>query len=122
MAAAPEAAERHRRVPQRPPALPNEMYVGRSTPFAAQLARAQRLLDSGHDEIVLRGLGAAIPRAISLAVEIRARALCALAIRASTSTVSLMDDVDEGAGANARPSVRDRSCSAVELRLQRLPA
>jgi len=47
--------------------------VNRKTDFAAQLERCQKLLDSSEQEVRIHGLGAAINRAINLALQLEQR-------------------------------------------------
>jgi hypothetical protein len=55
---------------QHAPGRLNDIFVTRATPFASQLERARTLLDQGASEVVVHAVGAAINRAICLALQV----------------------------------------------------
>eukprot|EP00061_Rhincodon_typus_P015680 g43487.t1 len=90
-----------KRLPRKLPKRKNDIYVNMKTDFKAQLARCQKMLDSGcFSEICIHGLGLAINRAINIALQLQGGSFGSLQIAANTSTVELVDDlepeVDEG--------------------------
>eukprot|EP00124_Ichthyophonus_hoferi_P004694 Ihof_evm4s550 gene=Ihof_evmTU4s550 len=81
-----------KRVPQRLPTRPNDIYVCRNTRYVAMVTRAQKLLDSGWNEIYIHGLGAAISHAINLALQLKERGAGTISLDTHTDTVQLCDD------------------------------
>ena len=76
-----------------PPQLPKrncDVYVTNKTAFKSQLDRCKRLIDQGDStEIYLHSLGAAIPRALNLALQIQKAYGDIVALDTHTSTVEL---------------------------------
>uniref|UniRef100_UPI00398F46FB ribonuclease P protein subunit p20 n=1 Tax=Pristiophorus japonicus TaxID=55135 RepID=UPI00398F46FB len=112
-----------KRLPRKLPRRRNDIYVNMKTDFKAQLARCQKMLDSGASgdgggvgEICIHGLGLAINRAINIALQLQAGSFGALHIAANTSTVELVDDLepelDEG-----EPLTRTRNNSAIHIKV-----
>lgn len=65
-----------KRAIQRAVSGPTHLYVSRNSDFKAQLARAHKLLaDPKHKSVTVHGLGAAINRAINLALQLSDQAL-----------------------------------------------
>ena len=80
---------RRKRPPKRLSQRPNDIYVNRKSDFSSQLARSHKLLDQGYSfiqsfilyllaplcnraqELFIHGLGAAIHRAINLALQLK---------------------------------------------------
>jgi len=85
---------RRKRPPRRLSQRPNDIYVTRKSDFGAQLARCSKLLDQGCSELYIHGLGAAIHRAINLALQLKATSSHTLEVSATTSTVELFDDLE----------------------------
>ncbi|KAI8590877.1 hypothetical protein BDZ88DRAFT_379755, partial [Geranomyces variabilis] len=86
---------RHKRAVQRPPTLATDIYVSRKSTVQAQAKRARTLLD-GPDVtfLTIHGLGAAINRAIELALHLKEQYQDRIAWTISLSTVTLVDDVE----------------------------
>ncbi|KAL3873050.1 hypothetical protein ACJMK2_036211 [Sinanodonta woodiana] len=82
-----------KRLPRKLPKRNCDVYVTRKTDFKMQLARCQKLLDNGND-VYVHGLGAAINRAINLALQLKARGLGTIEVGIHTSTVELVDDLE----------------------------
>ncbi|XP_078390016.1 ribonuclease P protein subunit p20 isoform X2 [Cetorhinus maximus] len=106
-----------KRLPHKLPKRKNDIYVNMKTDFRAQLARCQKMLDSGcFSEICIHGLGLAINRAINIALQLQGGSFGALQIAANTSTVELVDDLepelDEG-----EPLTRTRNNSAIHIKV-----
>nr|XP_010964324.1 ribonuclease P protein subunit p20-like [Camelus bactrianus] len=114
-----------RRLPHRLPRRPNDIYVNTKTDFKAQLARCQLLLDGGargqnaRTEIYIHGLGLAINRAISIALQLHAGSFGPLKVATSTSTVELADELEPETDTR-EPLTRIRSNSAIHTRVFRV--
>ena len=88
-----ESFVRQRRSPQKQtPKQKNDIYVNKQSDFKCQLERAQKLLDSGYNEIFIHGLGAAINRAVNLALQLKERGHGSIEISAQTSSTQVVDD------------------------------
>jgi ribonuclease P/MRP protein subunit RPP20 len=88
-----ESFVRQRRGPQRQvPKQKNDIYVNKQSDFKFQLERAQKLLDSGYDEVFIHGLGAAINRAVNLALQLQERGHGLIEISAQTLSTQVVDD------------------------------
>jgi len=107
--------KREKRMPPRLQSTPHDIYIGRNSPFDAQLKRAQKLLDDGQQRIVLHGLGAAINRCINLALKIQH---IYAQISVETDTVPLVDDLPAD-DPQATPRVQSRNNSAVHITIKR---
>ena len=77
-----------KRLPRKLPKRRNDVYVNMKTDFRAQLARCQKLLESG-GHICVHGLGLAINRAINIAHQLQASNQGMLQLAANTSTVEI---------------------------------
>jgi len=82
------------------------------------MARCEKMLNGEWDEIVLHGLGAAINRAINLALQLQRRFMTSIEMDIRTSTVQVNDDMwpllDE-----LDTQSRSRNLSAIHIRLFR---
>ena len=88
-----ESFVRQRRGPQRQtPKQKNDIYVNKQSDFKCQLERAQKLLDSGYNEVFIHGLGAAINRAVNLALQLEERGHGSIQISAQTLSTQVVDD------------------------------
>jgi ribonuclease P/MRP protein subunit RPP20 len=88
-----ESFVRHRRGSQRQtPKQKNDIYVNKQSDFKFQLERAQKLLDSGWNEVFIHGLGAAINRAVNLALQLEQEGHGSIQISAQTSSTQVVDD------------------------------
>eukprot|EP01137_Pigoraptor_chileana_P030792 Opistho-2@17760 len=121
MASKKEEVSLSKRTPFRLPTRKNDLYITRNSEFAAQLDRAQKLLDSGLDEIFIHGLGAAINRAINLALRLQEHYKGTVQVSTNTSTIELVDDI-EPTDATQLPGEQRRNNSAVHIRVYRLSA
>ena len=105
-----------KRLPKKLPKRKNDIYVNRKTDFKGQLERCQKLLDSGVNELYIHGLGAAINRALNLALQLQARGLGSIELSTHTSTVELIDDVEpENDEMEAETYVRNNSAVHIKL-------
>ena len=94
----------------------NDVYISRKTDFKAQEGRCMKLLDSEYEEIFIHGLGAAVNRAINLALQLERKYLGMVELETETSTLEvtdqllpLLDDLEAKS--------RSRFISAVHIRL-----
>lgn len=114
----PSTANIRKRQPRRLPKRKNDIYVTRKSNFASQMEQCEKLFDGGEKEVYIHGLGAAINRALNIALQLESRSLGTLQVAISTSTVDLVDDIeplcDEGDF-----DTRERSNSAVHIRVFR---
>ncbi|XP_041635600.1 ribonuclease P protein subunit p20 [Cheilinus undulatus] len=108
-----------KRLPRKLPKRRNDVYVNMKTDFRAQLARCQKLLESGgHREICVHGLGLAINRAINIALQLQASSQGVLQLAANTSTVELVDDLEpEDPDEAGEPMTRTRNNSAIHIKV-----
>lgn len=88
-----EEYELRKRLPARWPKKKTDVYVSQKTNFKAQLGRCSKLLNSGHNEIYIHGLGFAIDRAINIALQLKAKGLGTIEVSATTETFELTDDL-----------------------------
>lgn len=107
-----------KRLPIKCPRRKNDIYVTRKTPFAAQLERCQKLLESGESEIFIHGLGAAVSRAIHLALQIKNKCKGSVDVDVKTSTVNLCDDLIPEVD-HVDADWKTRNCSAIHIRVFR---
>jgi len=107
-----------KRLPPRFPVRKNDVYITRRTNFKAQLARCEKLLDSGFDAIYIHGLGAAVNRAINLGLQLKRRGLGSLDVAVNTSTVEVTDDLEPLLD-DLESQSRVRNCSAVHIKVFR---
>ena len=90
----PEEYAIRKRLPPTLPRRPIDIYITNKTAFKAQIERCQSLLDKGEPEIYLHSLGAAIPRALNLALQIQKNNCNTFGLDTATSTVELTDDFE----------------------------
>ena len=88
----PEEYSLRKRLPERLPRGPNEIYVNNHTDFKAQLTRAFKCLET-EDCIHVHGLGAAVARAINLALQLQEKSKVPLETSVNTSTVKLFGNI-----------------------------
>lgn len=105
-----------KRLPRKLPKRKNDVYVNRRTDIRAQLARCHKLFESGYTEIYIHGLGAAINRAMTLALQLKSKGLGTLDVAANTSTVELIDDLEPNTD-EAEADTQSRNNSAVHIKV-----
>ncbi|KAI7824760.1 ribonuclease P protein subunit p20-like protein [Gamsiella multidivaricata] len=89
-----DEATLRKRTPLRPPTLATDIYVTQTSSYKGQFTRAKKLLvEDGHPFIMLHAMGAAIERAIGLAMGISTACSGQVRCHAETATVDLVDDV-----------------------------
>ena len=89
----PEEYAIRKRLPPTLPRRPTDIYITNKTAFKAQIERCQSLLDKGESEIYLHSLGAAIPRALNLALQIQKNNCDTFGLDTATSTVELTGNI-----------------------------
>ncbi|XP_055684894.1 ribonuclease P protein subunit p20 [Lutzomyia longipalpis] len=85
--------ERRKRPPRKSYQRKTDIYVTKKSNFVGKLRQCEKLLRLEHAEIFLHGIGNAIPRAISLALQIQANNPDLYGVEANTGTVELVDDL-----------------------------
>ncbi|XP_067682768.1 ribonuclease P protein subunit p20-like [Haliotis asinina] len=106
-----------KRLPPKLPKRKDDVYVTRKTDFQAQMKRCQNILDSGN-EVYIHGLGAAVNRAINLALQLKANGRGTIGVSCRTSTVELTDDLEPNNDeTEADTSLRNNS--AVHIKVYR---
>ncbi|XP_046396599.1 ribonuclease P protein subunit p20 [Ischnura elegans] len=108
-----------KRLPPRLPRKKNEIYATKKTPFKAQLARCEKLLQEGESEIIIHGLGAAVVVAVNLALQLRDVFHQTLDLDVRTDTVDIIDDL-EPQDDETEPATSTRQNSAVHIRVFRI--
>lgn len=112
-----------KRLPHSMPKRKNDLYVTRKTCFAAQQKRCHKLLYSDYNEIFIHGLGAAIPRAMNLALQLKMEGHGSLEVSCHTDTVYLVDDLEyeesETNPLSGQVRSQKRLNSAVHIRVYR---
>ncbi|CAO3575066.1 unnamed protein product [Mortierella alpina] len=115
-----DEATLRKRTPLRSPTLVTDIYVTQTSSYKGQLTRAKKLLvEDGHPFIVLHAMGAAIERAIALAMGVSASCSGQVRCHTETATVDLVDDVipvdtEKDLDTNSRQN------SAVHIRIELL--
>lgn len=71
-----------------------DVFVTNRTNFKAQLRKCEKLLNDGMSEVIIHGLGAAVNRACSLALQLREAHYGGIELDIKTSTVSIIDDFE----------------------------
>ncbi|KAJ3183200.1 ribonucleases P/MRP protein subunit pop7 [Gaertneriomyces sp. JEL0708] len=108
---------RHKRPPQRAPTLSNDIYVSRKSSFLALAKRAQKLLDGKEFTfLTIHGMGAALNRAIQLALHLREKNNSRISWTITTSSVTLIDDV-EPEDVDDETACEVRQNSAIHIRI-----
>lgn len=85
----PEEYVLRKRLPPRSSTGPNDVYVNNKTDFKAQLARSFKRLET-QPFVVIKGLGAAAPKAINLALQLQLKSALPLNIEADTTTIGVI--------------------------------
>ncbi len=98
------------------PKRKNDFYVSKNTDFKNQIARCHKLLDSGWNELYIHGLGAAVNRAINIALQLKALSNGSLDVSVHTSSVELVDDI-EPYSEQHEPEIQTRNNSAVHIKV-----
>lgn len=104
-----------KRLPRKLPKRKNDVYVSRRTNFKQQLERCVKLLNNG-SEVYIHGLGAAINRAVNLALELKNSSVGNVETETHTSTVELVDDLEPETDEH-EPETFMRNNSAVHIKV-----
>ncbi|PNF43332.1 Ribonuclease P protein subunit p20, partial [Cryptotermes secundus] len=83
-----------KRLPPRLPRRNNDIYITNKSNYQGQLSRCEKLLNEGESDIVIHGLGAAVPRAVNLALQLKTKHLGTVEVAVNTSTVDVVDDLE----------------------------
>ncbi|KAG0039909.1 hypothetical protein BGZ82_006166 [Podila clonocystis] len=115
-----DQATLRKRAPVRPQTLPTDIYVTSNSNYKGQLTRAKKLLvEDGEPFIILHAMGAAIERAIRLALGISAACSGQVRCHTETATVDLVDDVIP-VDTELDLDTNTRQNSAVHIRIEML--
>ncbi len=98
------------------PRRKNDIYVSKNTDYKNQIARCRRMLDSGWNELYIHGLGAAVNRAINIALQLKALGNGSIDVCVHTSSVELVDDI-EPCSDTQEPEMQTRNNSAVHIKV-----
>lgn len=99
-----------------------DVFITPRTQFPAQKQRVLNLLAQGHTEVYLHALGAAIPRAIHLALSVQSQiGPTLIQVRTHTDTVELTDEFEPIRGDASSTVTKTRPNSALHVRLSYLP-
>lgn len=71
-----------------------DIFVTNKTNFRTQLKKCEELLENGESEIIIHGLGAAIQRACSLALQLKLIHRGTIDLDIKTSSVPIIDDLE----------------------------
>eukprot|EP01089_Gocevia_fonbrunei_P021056 TRINITY_DN8013_c0_g1_i2.p1 TRINITY_DN8013_c0_g1~~TRINITY_DN8013_c0_g1_i2.p1 ORF type:complete len:133 (-),score=8.58 TRINITY_DN8013_c0_g1_i2:5-403(-) len=108
-----------KRTPLRPHAHKNEMYVSHTSNPKALFKRANKLLDDPNIPlIIIHGLGAAITKAVDLALELEEKRGTSITISTNTSSVVLLDEYIP-VQADLNPVPQTRLNSAIHITIKR---
>ncbi|XP_047121523.1 ribonuclease P protein subunit p20-like isoform X2 [Schistocerca piceifrons] len=108
-----------KRLPPRLPRRKQDIYITNKSNYKGQLARSEKLLESGEPEIVIHGLGAAVTRAVNLALQLKEKFLGTVELSVNTSTVDIVDDL-EPLEDHAEYETNTRQNSSVHIRVFRI--
>jgi hypothetical protein len=108
--------KRHKRAPQKPPTMENDIWISRKTPFPAICKRSWKLWTASHIKtFYIHALGAAIPLAVNVALELQKKTLGQATWTITTNTVELVDDLTIGDD----ESVEKRNNSAIHIKIHK---
>ncbi|KAL1116606.1 hypothetical protein AAG570_005078 [Ranatra chinensis] len=83
-----------KRVPPRNSTKCNDVYITNKSDFKAQQSKCIKLIEGGETEIILHGLGAAVTRAINLALQLEEHFNGSYCIDVQTSSLRIVDDLE----------------------------
>lgn len=107
-----------KREPPKPSQQRADVYVNNKSNFKCNLEKIEKLWLAGENAIVVRALGAAIPRAINLCLQFQKNHHNVLDLDVSTSTVHLADDL-EPLDDDQDYKVATRSNSSITIKIKR---
>jgi len=106
-----------KRLPPSLPRRPIDVYISNKTAFKSQLERCKGFIDKGEPEFYLHSLGAAIPRALNLALQIQKDHSETVTFETVTSTVELTDDFEPLTESGGQVQSQQRHNSAVHIKI-----
>ncbi|KAG0744238.1 hypothetical protein G6F57_007631 [Rhizopus arrhizus] len=84
----------HKRKPQRPASVSNDIYISSKSKSSAIVNRIKRLmLKENQKTITIHGLGAMVLRATSIALKAQEDLNDQISLKPTTETISLIDDI-----------------------------
>ncbi|XP_006622761.1 ribonuclease P protein subunit p20-like isoform X1 [Apis dorsata] len=95
-----------------------DIFITNKTNFKAQLKKCEKLLNNGNFEVIIHGLGSAIQKACSLALQLKEIHYGGIELDIKTSTISIIDDF-EPLDDNADYETINRNNSAIHIRVYR---
>ncbi|EGC36808.1 hypothetical protein DICPUDRAFT_77539 [Dictyostelium purpureum] len=105
-----------RRVVQRPQTKKNEIYLSNNGKFLYYIKRAKKLLiDEKEKEIIIHGLGAAIPLAVNLSLQLQ-KDIQDLVLSPTTSSEEIIDQYDPLTD-DLEPVLKIRHASAIHIKI-----
>ncbi|XP_063216815.1 ribonuclease P protein subunit p20-like isoform X1 [Bacillus rossius redtenbacheri] len=107
-----------KRLPPRLPRSDNHVYITNKTNYQAQLKRCEGLLERADGWLVIHGLGAAVSRALNLALQLQLRHPGTVQLAVNTSTTDLVDSL-EPTGDQGDWEWQTRQNSSVHVKLWR---
>jgi len=105
----PEETVVRKRLPPSFPKRHTDIYVTNKTHPKVQLDRVHQLIRSGENEVFLHALGAAIPRALNLALKVKKEYGEEVSLETATNTVELTDDFESTNTSNSEESNGQRT-------------
>ncbi|XP_075211484.1 ribonuclease P protein subunit p20-like isoform X1 [Lycorma delicatula] len=105
-----------RRCPPRSSKGKNDIFVTNTSNFRGQFSQCMKLIDDGETEIIIHSLGAAIPKAINLALQLHEHLMGTFDVATTTNTVDVIDDL-EPLTDDLEGDTRVRSNSSVHIKL-----
>ncbi|XP_003743653.1 ribonuclease P protein subunit p20 [Galendromus occidentalis] len=112
----PSEYELRKRLPAQMPRSPDHVYINMRTDFQYQMLRAKEILFKGSNEVHIHGLGAAINRAINIALQIREHFGKAYEVDTQTNTIQVVDDF-EPREEHIEPQSQTRNVSTIHIRV-----
>lgn len=107
-----------KRCPPRSVKRNNDIYITNKSNFQGQLAHCEKLIENGENEIILHGLGAAIPRTVNLALQLNEKLCGTFDMYTETGTVQVVDDIEPLTDL-AEADIQTRQNSAIHIQLIR---
>ncbi|KZC08716.1 PREDICTED: ribonuclease P protein subunit p20 [Dufourea novaeangliae] len=95
-----------------------DVFITNKTNFKAQLKICEKLFNNGAGEVIIHGLGAAVHRACSLALQLKEIHYSGIDFDIKTSTTPIIDDF-EPLQDNADYETINRNNSAIHIRVFR---
>lgn len=94
----------------------SNVYVNTQSSLRSQIEKCEKLLKQ-EDEIIVHGLGSAVPIAINLALQLNVLHSNTLSLDVNTSTVKLVDDI-EPTSEDGEYKTQVRNNSSVHIRIK----